>query len=265
MIRRVVLLFGLLSPILMVVIWPTSPLAAFGTLFVSHMLILYPTLSPSSQWWGRVVTHFATREKEVWITIDDGPAGGQTEEILDLLDEFEARATFFVKGKNVRADEVTARMIVERGNEIANHSDLHPSGSFWLLGRGRIAREIDGCAKALENIGVVSSRFRSPVGMKNFFVHPLLRRRNMTLIGWNVRAFDGVGNADPLQTATRVVNQASPGAIIVLHEGRAHSPALLRSILEQLTARGYRAVIPRDEQLLPREREEVVVERSVLP
>jgi hypothetical protein len=55
----VILAANVAAPILLVVLWPRSPLMAIGVLLVAHMLALYPTLSPNSQWWGPVVTRFA--------------------------------------------------------------------------------------------------------------------------------------------------------------------------------------------------------------
>src|SRR5688500_19006728 len=107
------------------------------------MLVLYPTLRPSSQWFGHVVTRFQTNADEVWITIDDGPSE-QPEQMLALRRAHDATATFFVKGRNVRARPDAARMIVDSGCELANHSDTHPSGSFWIQPKRRIEREIDG-------------------------------------------------------------------------------------------------------------------------
>src|SRR5262249_34793019 len=128
-------------------------------------LLVYGTLVPNAQWFGPVITCFAPEGNEVWLTIDDGP----TDDTLQVLDALDAKATFFVKGTLARERPELVRAILERGHTIGNHSDTHPSATFWCLPPAAIAREIDG--------GVSSKWFRAPVGMKNPFVHPALRRR----------------------------------------------------------------------------------------
>ncbi len=218
------------------------------------MLALYPTLSPNSQWWGPVVTRFdSADEPEVWLTIDDGPDPEDTPKILDLLDQHEAKATFFVKGKLAEQNPELLRQVVARGHQIANHSHTHPSGTWWCSPPARIAREIDLASRAIQNaIDETPRRFRAPVGMKNWWVHPRLRARGMRLIGWSSRGWDTVART-PLLAAARVMHDATPGAIILVHEGKAVSKhqgfEVLEQLLPRLTQAGYRCVIPSDEQL----------------
>ena len=77
--------------------FPPSWPIAIGILALSHALVLWPTLSPNSQWLGPVMTRFETDANEVWLTIDDGPTE-DTPALLDALDARGVKATFFVKG-----------------------------------------------------------------------------------------------------------------------------------------------------------------------
>ena len=215
------------------------PLVVIGIVSLAAALLLYPTLRPNVQWLGPVITCFETGAKEVWLTIDDGPAA-DTPEILDLLDARGAKATFFVKGALARQRPDLVQAIVARGHGVANHSDTHPSATFWCLPPRAIAREIDG--------GVASTWFRAPVGMKNPFVHPALRRRGMRLIGWSARGFDTVAG-DVERVVRRIVPRVAPGTIIVLHQGRAISARCIARVVAELGARGYSFVIPDDARL----------------
>ena len=115
--------------------------------------------------------------------------------------------------------------------------------------RDRVAEEIDGCNRALVRAtGEAPRWFRAPVGMKNPAVHPVLKRRNMRLIGWTARGFDAVVS-DADQILARILARLAPGAIIVLHQGREHSLRVLERVIVALRERGYAFVIPRDEQL----------------
>src|SRR5688500_4563050 len=186
---RTGILVGLVTaPVIAVLIWPWSPWAALAVVMASHALVLYPTLRPNAQWLGPVATHFDTRTREVWLTIDDGPTD-DTSAVLDALDTRGARATFFVKGALAANDPQAIREIVGRGHAVANHSYSHPSGSFWCLPPRAIHREIEECNRTIRDITGADSRlFRAPVGMKNPFVHPALG--GMPLVGRSDRALD---------------------------------------------------------------------------
>jgi peptidoglycan/xylan/chitin deacetylase (PgdA/CDA1 family) len=248
--RRAILTLAVVAPVFLLLSFRQNLLLALGVLFLSHLLILFPTLVANCQWWGPVITSFATRRREVWLTIDDGPDPIQTPRMLEILQRFRASATFFVIGK--RAAEFPAELAAIRaaGHEVANHTCSHPSGTFWCLPPSRIAAEIDQCP--------VSSRyFRAPAGMKNFFVYPALERRKMELIGWTVRGLDTVSK-DPAAVAARIIRGIKPGAIVLLHEGRRvkndpdFHPRCLEFTLLALTKANYRCVLPTPEQLRSR-------------
>jgi peptidoglycan/xylan/chitin deacetylase (PgdA/CDA1 family) len=244
----VILGFAIIAPIALVLLWPYSPLAGIGVLALSHTLLLYPTLQPNAQWLGPVITRFATERKEVWLTIDDGPTA-DTNAVLDLFAALDVKATFFVKGTLAQQHAELARAIVERGHSIANHSQTHPSGSFWCLLPKRVDAEIEQCNNTLAAItGVTPRWFRAPVGHKNPAVHPALARRGMRLIGWTARGFDAV-MSDPQQVLAGILPKLAPGAIIVLHQGRDHSLRVLEHVIVALKERGYTFVIPDDAQL----------------
>jgi peptidoglycan/xylan/chitin deacetylase (PgdA/CDA1 family) len=254
--RRAILGFAAVAPFAALALWSTSIALAVGVVFVSHMLVLYPTLRARSRWLGPVATTFETSKPEVWLTIDDGPDAGDTTEILALLRKHGAKATFFVKGSLASARPELVRAIAGDGHQIANHSHDHPSATFWCLPPGAIGREIDRCNDAIAAIlGAPPSRFRAPVGMKNPFVHPHLAKRGMTLVAWSARGFDGVEGFDVDATVTRVLRDARPGAIVLLHQGvrgeggSSASPRCIERILEGLDARGLRCVIPPDAAL----------------
>jgi peptidoglycan-N-acetylglucosamine deacetylase len=254
--RKALLGGAIAAPILAAAVafhsWPVAILI----LFSSHMLLLYPTLVPRSQWWGRVITRFQTEQPEVWLTIDDGPDENDTPALLGLLESHGANATFFVQGSRLLAAGNLGQNVVSAGHELGNHSHAHPSGSFWMLSRRRLEEEIKACSEAIEKVsGERPRRFRPPVGMKNFFVHPILERHGMELIGWSARGFDGLPFSSPETVVERIMKKVRPGAILLIHEGRRSrdgrsiSVEVARLLLERLSATGYRCVIPESTRL----------------
>jgi len=253
--RRALLGFAFVAPFLALYLGRTNLVIALAPLFVSHVLLLYATLVPNSQWWGPVFRSFRTTEPEVWLTIDDGPSPEHTTKILDLLERFNARATFFVIGTRAEKYPHLITEILSRGHEIANHTFTHPSAMFWAAGPSRVAAEIDLCAELLRSGPDRPARFfRAPAGLKNLFVHPELQRRKMALVGWSARGFDTV-RRDPANVAKGILRTAKPGGILLLHEGHRiakdpeFNPRCLQLTLSGLAERGYRCVIPQPEQL----------------
>jgi peptidoglycan/xylan/chitin deacetylase (PgdA/CDA1 family) len=253
--RKIILGFAVITPVWTIILLQFDWMTALAPLFVSHLFVLYPTLVPHSQWWGPVLRSFHTSGKEVWITIDDGPTPEHTERILDLLDRYHARATFFVIGLRAEKYPQLIRKILERGHEIANHTLTHPSRSFWCALESRVFAEIDGCDDAIGHEQSKSrAYFRAPAGLKNFFVHRVLQRRSMHLVGWTARGFD-TGKRHPDRVAKRILKRVKPGAIVLLHEGHQlendpdYNPTCLERTLHDLAELGYNFVIPRMRQL----------------
>lgn len=253
--RRVLFVFAAIAPFVAASLWRYHLAIALAPLFVSHLLLLYATLSAGSQWWGPVVRSFATLEREVWLTIDDGPSSAHTLRLLEILHEYHARATFFVIGQNAEKHPHLVTEIIARGHQLANHTYTHPLASFWIAGPRDIATEIDRGGEFLRTAGDRPAQFfRAPAGLKNPFVHHELRQRGLHLIAWTIRSLDTV-RRDAEQIAHRIHANARPGAIILLHEGHHLTrdpdfhPRCLELTLRALAADGYAFVIPAAAQL----------------
>ena len=252
-----VLLLGQgVGKVVAVLLWKTAPWSPLGALcwFVPDVFVLYHLFVPSGQWLCPSFTHFVTHHAEVWLTIDDGPDGADTPRILDLLDQHDARATFFVVGERVARWPQLVAEIVRRGHEIGHHTHTHPVGTFWCALPTRVNRELDDTLAVLRSLGVKPQRFRPPVGIKNLFLARALASRGLDCVGWTVRSGDCLARR-PEDVVEKVMRQVRPGAILLLHEGQSVSPqirvAAIKMTLERLTARNFRCVIPRWDQLAP--------------
>ncbi|MGY0504905.1 polysaccharide deacetylase family protein [Luteimonas sp. e5] len=212
---------------------------------LSHLPFWWGVLWPYSRLYGPVLCRLPTQAPEVWLTIDDGPSA-DTPALLDLLDEFGARATFFLVAQRAAAQPQLVAEIVHRGHDIGNHSHSHPQAWFWALGPRRMRAQIEQAQATLTALAGRAPRwFRAVVGMSNPFVQAPLRDLGLARVAWSARGFDGVGYP-PQRVLARLAPQLKPGAIVLLHEGGADGRhvEILRRVLEELERRGLRAVLP---------------------
>jgi peptidoglycan/xylan/chitin deacetylase (PgdA/CDA1 family) len=190
----------------------------------------WAVLRPGCQWLGPVTCR--TGGRGVLITIDDGPDPHDTPRLLELLDEHQMKAVFFMIGEKVAAHPELAREVVRRGHTIGNHTMSHPQASFWCAGPWRTRREISECQRVIkETTGVAPEWFRAPVGHRNLFTHPVAAMLGMKVMAWNRRGFDAV-EKDAGKVLARVLADLGPGDIVLMHEGTPIASEVLRGILE---------------------------------
>lgn len=219
-------------------------------MMLTHALVFWGTLWPRSRLFSPVLSRMTTRERVVWLTIDDGPSD-DTAAMLDLLDAHAAKATFFVVARRARAQPRLLEQIVARGHDIGHHSANHPSAAFWRLGPMAMRREIveaDGELRALLP-GYRLRWFRAVVGMANPFTAVWLKHCGLARVAWSARGFDAVA-ADPATVVARIERDLAPGAIVLMHEGARHGRNVetMAALLRRLDALGYRCVLPVVEQ-----------------
>lgn len=214
-------------------------------MIISHLAVVWGTLYPRSRLFGPALEVLPTTQREVWLTIDDGPSA-DTRPMLDLLERHGARATFFLVGERALAQPELTNEILRRGHGIGNHSLSHPDTRYWRLGPAELENQIGRNQSVLTAItGITPRWYRSVVGMTNPFVGLALKRHGLARVAWSARGFDGV-QCEPERVLARLTRDIRPGAIVLLHEGAAHGHnlSILEQLLEWLSAQGYRAVLP---------------------
>jgi peptidoglycan/xylan/chitin deacetylase (PgdA/CDA1 family) len=230
----------------------SAPATALSLWLIPDALLAYHQLMPRAQGLVRMHRRFATTQREVWLTIDDGPDPDDTPRILELLAEHKARATFFVIGEKAAAQPGLVRAMTAAGHEVADHTHTHPLGTFWCASPARVGRELDDSIAALAAAGVRPTRFRPPAGLKNLWLGRALAARGLTCVGWSARGLER-WSKDPDAVAARVTRRLAPGAILLLHEGPRLDPAIrvhaIGRVLDRLREKGYQCVVPSPGQL----------------
>jgi peptidoglycan-N-acetylglucosamine deacetylase len=228
--------------------WPW----ALGAVVINHLLVAAIGLWPRSHWLGPNWTRLpaaATARNEIALTIDDGPDPVVTPQVLDMLDQYAVRATFFCIGENAERYPDLCREIVRRGHAVENHSQHHRH-HFSLMGPRGFARELQAAQDTLSTItGQRPLFFRAPAGLRNPFLDPVLTRLGLTLASWSVRGFDTrIGDASRVEY--KLLRGLRAGAILLLHDGNAACTAcgipvileVLPTVLESAAASQLRPV-----------------------
>ena len=176
-------------------------------------------------------------DNQVAITFDDGPHPVRTGEILEILNRFNCRASFFLTGKQVEGNEHIVAELAGAGHSIGNHSFSH-SNFFPLYSGRRISREIEDTNQLLEKItGKKVSYFRPPFGVTNPNVAKGLKGLNMQVVGWSIRSFD-TRNEKPGRVIRRINGKLGGGEIILLHETSDNILQILEQLLPSIGRMG---------------------------
>jgi peptidoglycan-N-acetylglucosamine deacetylase len=183
-----------------------------------------------------------TTEREIFITFDDGPVPDATNIALDILREYEVKATFFCIGDNViKHPDVFERVKVE-GHGIGNHSLNHLNG--WKYNDYSYVKNVLECARLVD-----SKLFRPPYGKIKRSQATALRKR-FTVVMWDVISGDFDHKVSMEKCVRNVTENAVPGSIVVFHDSRKAMEKMayaLPRVIEFFRDEGYSfGVIPQD-------------------
>ncbi|MGB9464711.1 MAG: polysaccharide deacetylase family protein [Candidatus Acidiferrum sp.] len=187
-------------------------------------IVAYAAAYPRSQLFGRTVCR-TNLPRKLALTFDDGPNPAITPKLLDLLDRYKARATFFVIGKHARECPQLLKETAARGHVIGNHTDAHPN-LFWLK-PDRITVELRCCNYSIAAAtGAAPRWFRPPFGARNPWVIPAARELNQRVVMWTLIPGDWratssewlIPRMQPI-AAHAANSAATTGDILCLHDG----------------------------------------------
>lgn len=182
------------------------------------------------------------RGGRVYLTFDDGPEPGRTEEILDILASRDAKAVFFLIGSRAGDNEALVRRMLAEGHRVGIHSWSH-SWNFPLMSVSGMTDDLSRSRRVLEDIAGEPVRlFRPPFGVVNPTVANVVRSLGLRTIGWRIRTFDTslLGKEGGMERILdKIDRNLEDGAIILLHDRLEGSGELLNGILDLIRRRGY--------------------------
>ena len=197
----------------------------------------------STRWWLRkffpgCIWDIKTKEKIIYLSFDDGPHPTITPFVLNELKKYNAKATFFCIGDNVRKFPDIYQQVINEGHAIGNHTMHHING--WKNTDEDYLKDISEAKKYID-----SSLFRPPYGrVKRSQLRQLpTANYKLSTVMWSVLAGDWVATLTPQKCFEQVKNNVYPGCIIVFHDSEKANERMsyaLPKLLDHFSKLGYR-------------------------
>lgn len=175
------------------------------------------------------------------ITFDDGPHPQFTPEILELLRQSGAKATFFCIGKHIEAHPDLFRKIIDGGHSVGNHTYSH-SGYFGFFSSKKVARELEKTNRVVKELTGLNMRlYRPAYGVTNPHIRKALKVTGLHSVGWSKRSLDTTA-LDTETVLKRVTTGLKKGDIILLHDTSAKTVTVLERLLSFMQERNMQSV-----------------------
>jgi peptidoglycan-N-acetylglucosamine deacetylase len=219
--------------------WPQQWALILAAVLLNHVVLAAIGIWPRSTLLGANMLRLpqaAVARNEIALTFDDGPDPEVTPRVLDILDAHGAKASFFVIGDKAAAQPGLIRDIVKRGHSIENHSRGH-SKAFGFFAWTALRDDIRAAQEIIA--GITGERpvfFRSPMGIRNPMLEPVIARLGLRYITWTRRGFDTVSD-DPGIVLERLSRKLAAGDILLLHDRKSRSRAIVLDVLPPLLDR----------------------------
>jgi len=180
-------------------------------------------------------------ENSIALTFDDGPNPEHTPRILSILQKHQAKATFFIIGKNAEKYPELLKQIVNEGHTIGNHSYSH-SKNFSFFKPEKITSELNKTDSIINEItGFTPLLFRPPYGVTNPNIKNALKNTDHQSIGWSKRSFDTL-KISKENVLKRITKKLKRGDIVLLHDNSSKTAEVLEQLLIFLDSQKMRSV-----------------------
>ena len=181
-----------------------------------------------------------TDKKQVALSFDAAWGNEQTDTLLEILDKYKVKCTFFLVGDWVDNFPESVKKIAEKGHDVGNHSNTHPH--MTGLSTSDMTGEIQACNEKIKKItGKDTTLFRAPYGDYNNDVVRSVNGCNMYCVQWDVDSLDWK-DPTPEQITKNVTNKLKDGSIILMHNGATNTPEALPMVIEGIKNAGYEIV-----------------------
>lgn len=165
------------------------------------------------------IFEFGPKEKVIYLTFDDGPNPEITDYIVDLLQQYDAEATFFCLGQNVEQHPAIFEQLKASNHSLGHHSYSHPNG--WWTSKKKYLADVDKAAALIP-----SNLFRPPYGRLRIDQHLSLKKKGFKIVFWTVVSYDFDPELRKKDLIRKMKRLTRPGAIFVFHDNPKAVPVL---------------------------------------
>lgn len=189
------------------------------------------------------VWEISTNQKELYLTFDDGPTPEITHWVLDCLKHYQAKATFFCIGENVKKHPELFQSLLDHGHSIGNHTNNHIKG--WKTKTKEYLENVRVAQETINNHLLQSSNnnlFRPPYGQISLKQGKKLMGNGYKVVMWDVLSFDWDKSVSNQECFNYVTSKSKNGSIIVFHDSVKASNNMkytLPKVLEYYTEKGF--------------------------
>ena len=226
-------------------------LVAIACLFAScgiFYAVNYPPVVGASATTRELPIYCVERDQKiVSISFDAAWGNEDTEDLIDILEQYQVKATFFVVGDWVEKYPESVKQLSDAGHEIMNHSDNH--AHYPEMSAEGVIADLNACNDKIEEItGVRPTLVRFPYGDYNDTAVRATRSIDMEPIQWDVDSLDWK-DLSAVDITERVTKKVKSGSIVLFHNAAKNTPAALPNVIETLIQDGY-TFVPISEILL---------------
>ena len=185
--------------------------------------------SPSSLLWK-----VDTKKKQIFLTFDDGPVAGITHEVLKVLGNYQAKATFFCTGEKALKNRETIELIKQSGHCLGNHTFSHADG--WRSSLKGYLEDVKRCGDVFH-----SPLFRPPYGRITPGQAKVLSEQ-YNIIMWSLMSYDFHAKVKPERSLRIMKRKAAPGSILLMHDSEKAAGnviSILTGVLEYFSGSGF--------------------------
>ena len=189
---------------------------------------VFPTYILKYRWIYKGRKQAKSSDKILYLTFDDGPDTVYTNKLLDLLDEQQIPATFFMVAESAKKHPEIIERMKKSGYPIGIHSQKHQSAMLQTI--GKTGKDLKNSVEIMEKMGVDIKGYRPPWGHLNLASLYWIKKLHLNLVFWDVMAQDWSADETSESICNKILRRVFPGAVICLHDGRGEKGAPGRTI-----------------------------------
>lgn len=198
-------------------------------MFIKNKIVTLLNLFRTAIW------RIHTKEKIIYLTFDDGPIPEITPFVLDTLKNYDAKATFFCIGENVKDNPTIFQRIIQDNHALGNHTYSHIKG--WTLNTAAYCQDVENCAALMK-----ADLFRPPYGSATpSQIHALTK--NYKIVMWDITSGDFDINISKETCLNNVLSYTRNGSIVLFHDNLKSAERMMYAlplVLAHFSAKGYR-------------------------